>query len=142
MPTSWFPRILEASLMSVDVPTVLLVDDFAPIRQILRGTFESSGFRVCAEAENGAEAIRHATTHKPTLIVLDQSMPVMTGLQSAPVLRRLLPRAVIILFSVLSDKIVNSEVMAAGINSAVTKPDVQELIRMARFHVDLPALGI
>ncbi len=80
--------------------SVLLVDDFASVRIILREMFERAGFSVCAEAENGAEAIVLAEMHKPDLIILDHSMPIMGGLEAAPTLRRILPTTAIILFSI------------------------------------------
>jgi YesN/AraC family two-component response regulator len=50
-----------------------------------------SDFEVCEEAENGREAIEKAERLKPDLIVLDLSMPVMTGLDAALVLKSVLP---------------------------------------------------
>jgi CheY-like chemotaxis protein len=72
--------------------TVLVVDDSVVIRKILASAFLSDGFMTCIEAENGKEAIEVAKQSKPDLIVLDLSMPVMNGLQSAPELRKILPK--------------------------------------------------
>lgn len=49
--------------------TVLLVDDSAKIRQLLCSLFESVGFRVCAEAATGAEAIEQAAASEPDLLL-------------------------------------------------------------------------
>jgi two-component system autoinducer 1 sensor kinase/phosphatase LuxN len=63
----------------------------------LQPAFLSDGFKTCIEAENGKEAIGVAKQNKPDVIVLDLSMPVMNGLQSAPELRKVLPQTPIIL---------------------------------------------
>jgi CheY-like chemotaxis protein len=108
--------------------TVLLVDDTASIRRALRVMFESAGYHVCAEAENGAEAIELATKHKPSLIVLDLSMPVMNGLQAAPELRRILPTAPIILFTAHADSILKENIIDVGISSVVAKGVAEGLL--------------
>lgn len=65
---------------------VLVVDDNAIIRGLVRAQFESDGFDSCIEAANGDEAIRLAREHRPSLIILDFAMPGMTGIQVAPIL--------------------------------------------------------
>jgi two-component system chemotaxis response regulator CheY len=59
---------------------VLVVDDKVTIRKTLAAAFLSDGFKTCAEAENGKEAIEVAKQIKPDVITLDLSMPVMNGL--------------------------------------------------------------
>jgi CheY-like chemotaxis protein len=63
--------------------TVLIVDDSTAIRQERREEFTLHGYTVCAEAENGRQAIEQARSHHPCLIILDLSMLVMNGLDSA-----------------------------------------------------------
>jgi two-component system chemotaxis response regulator CheY len=82
---------------------VLLVDDNQLVRRALRELFSSNGlfnglFVVAGEATNGQEAIQLAEQLRPDLIILDVSMPVMTGIRAAPVLLNLLPKTCIILF--------------------------------------------
>lgn len=57
---------------------VLIVDDSAPDRSILRHTFQAHGYETI-EAENGREGLAMATEHKPDLIVSDALMPVLDG---------------------------------------------------------------
>jgi two-component system chemotaxis response regulator CheY len=68
--------------------TVLVVDDNAAIRKMLASAFLSDGFKTCAEAENGKEAVELAKQIKPDVITLDLSMPVMNGIRAASELRR------------------------------------------------------
>ena len=101
---------------------VLLVDDSAIMRSMVRSLFESQpGFEVSGEAENGQEAIEKAANLKPDLIILDLAMPVMTGLDAAPVLRKMLPATLLILFTVHEGREVAKLALAAGIDAVVSK---------------------
>ena len=66
---------------------ILLVDDSATVRGVVRPLFDSHpNFEVCGEAEHGREAVEKAPSLRPDLIVLDLSMPVMNALDAAPLL--------------------------------------------------------
>jgi DNA-binding NarL/FixJ family response regulator len=63
----------------------LLADDVFDLRFMVKLALERSGeFEVVAEAENGKEAIEMALEHKPDLVLLDVSMPVLDGLEALP----------------------------------------------------------
>ena len=101
---------------------VLLADDNAVVRSFVRQLFESQpDFEISGEAENGRDAVEKAKSLKPDLIILDLSMPVMTGLDAAPLLRKLLPDTRIILFTVQEGSEVERLARAAGINAVVSK---------------------
>ena len=77
---------------SVARKSVLIVDDHAMIRSALRFVLEISGeLRICGEAADGVEAIEKARELKPDLILLDISMPRMSGFATALVLKQMLP---------------------------------------------------
>ena len=101
--------------------TVLVVDDNAAIRKMLATAFLSDGFKTCIEAENGKEAIDVAKQNKPDVIVLDLSMPVMNGLQSAPELRKLLPQTPIILFTLYGQNLSQTQASKSGISLVLEK---------------------
>lgn len=67
--------------MNQPAPLVLVVDDEKDIRTILRTKLEASGFRV-AEAENGQDAIDKCHAERPSLLVMDVRMPVMSGTEA------------------------------------------------------------
>ncbi|MFQ5568726.1 MAG: PleD family two-component system response regulator [Rhodothermales bacterium] len=67
-------------------PLVLIVDDTEAVRRRLHIGFEAGGFRVI-EAEDGRQALEHARTHKPDLIMLDVRMPQMDGFEAQRRLR-------------------------------------------------------
>ncbi len=80
--------------------TVLVADDNPRIRKLLCQMFETEAdYDLCAEASNGQEAIDLALTHRPNLIILDISMPVLNGIAAARELKRLMPHVPIILFT-------------------------------------------
>jgi CheY-like chemotaxis protein len=79
---------------------VLLADDAEDIRLLLRLTLTSNqGFDVVGEAGDGEQAVRLAGVHKPDVVLLDLSMPVMDGLQAIPEIRRVSPDTKIVVLS-------------------------------------------
>jgi DNA-binding NarL/FixJ family response regulator len=82
-----------------------------------------TSFRVCREAVNGADSIEKAQQLRPELILFDLSMPLMTGIEAAPVLQRMLPETKIILFTLYTDYIPKSLIAVAGIDLALSKAE-------------------
>ena len=116
------------------VKSVLVVDDYAAIRRALCDLFTlEADFDVCGEAENGREAIAKAQELHPDLIVMDLSMPVMNGLDAARVLKRLMPKIPIIMFTDYADEFAEKEVHPSGICALVPKSaGTSMLVRTAR----------
>jgi two-component system chemotaxis response regulator CheY len=102
---------------------ILVVDDNASIRFLIRSLLENTGYAVCGEAEDGADAIEKAKQLKPDLICLDLSMPRMNGAEAAPVLKRLMPAVPIILFTMHEDSVGQSLARAVGVDKVLGKPD-------------------
>jgi DNA-binding NarL/FixJ family response regulator len=104
------------------MPTVLIVDDYAAVRQAIRvGLQRYSDFSVCGEAVDGADAIEKATKLKPDFIFLDLSMPRMNGMEAASALKRLMPNLVIIAFSMYSELMGKSLPSTVGIDAVIDK---------------------
>jgi two-component system chemotaxis response regulator CheY len=115
--------------MAVRPRTVLLVDDSAELRRIVRERYEGNGFVIVGEAEDGSAAIGLAIKHRPDLIVLDLMMPVRNGFQTAPELLRVLPNAIVILYSIYGDSpSIQKRALALGIRAVVQKSDFTRLI--------------
>ena len=72
---------------------ILVADDNPMIRKMLCRLFAiEEDYDICAEAENGREAIELALHHRPDLIILDLAMPVLNGLEAARELRKIIAR--------------------------------------------------
>ena len=130
-------------------PRILIVDDSALVRNLLRTCFElESGWQVCGEAGNGKDAIEKAQEVQPNLIVLDLSMPVMNGLESARVLSKLMPSVPLIMFTSHMTRHLEQEALAAGIRRVIVKwgesGPLTDLIVCIRSLVEEPesSLGI
>jgi DNA-binding NarL/FixJ family response regulator len=77
--------------------TILVVDDNAAVSAVIRNYIEATtDHKVCAEARDGVEAIEKATELHCDLIVLDLMMPLLNGIEAAPILRRMLPETKIL----------------------------------------------
>jgi two-component system phosphate regulon response regulator PhoB len=68
-------------------PTILVVEDEAPLATMLRYNLEKQGFRV-EEATDGQEAITRVAENRPDLILLDWMLPVMSGIEVCRQIRR------------------------------------------------------
>jgi two-component system response regulator DesR len=113
--------------------TILVVDDSSKMRKLICGLFEAEGdYDVCAEAANGEEAIDLALKHRPDLIILDLSMPVMDGMTAARELKTSLPGVPIILFTQHADlgkHLLGSNLLVKRI---VSKGELGELVGHVR----------
>ncbi len=77
---------------------ILVVDDDAGIRDLLRAVLEHEGHEV-SEAENGAEGLRQYQEAPTDLVMIDMQMPGMDGLELLKELRRTFPRVKVIAIS-------------------------------------------
>lgn len=111
--------------------TILIVDDEAKLRDLLRVYLEQEGYRV-VEASNGREALYVARHEKPDLVVLDLMMPEMGGYEFMRVFSKEAATPVIMLTAKVEDqdKILGLEL---GADDYVTKPfNVRELLARVR----------
>jgi DNA-binding NarL/FixJ family response regulator len=101
---------------------ILIVDDLPQMRKLIRDYLEEEKeFRVCGEAIDGFDAINKAQNLKPDLIILDASMPRMTGIEAAPKLKKLLPETPIILFTFHESMMQGFASGEVGVDAVVTK---------------------
>jgi CheY-like chemotaxis protein len=113
--------------------TILVADDNPAIRRILCRPFETEAdYDICAEAENGKHAIELALRHRPDLIILDLSMPVMNGLEAAHELKRLMPEIPIILFTQHADLSNRIGIMNKDVDRIVDKNEPATLMGHVR----------
>lgn len=102
--------------------SVMIVDDHAVIRRLVRASLEAESL-VVSDAADGAEGIRKAEAERPDLIILDLSMPVMNGLEAARKLKLLLPNVPLLMFTNNVGGIVENEARSAGILAVISKSE-------------------
>jgi DNA-binding NarL/FixJ family response regulator len=79
---------------------ILVADDSELIPQQVRKILESDQrLEICAEAENGREAVRMARQYRPDLILMDVLMPEMSGLAAAYEIKRTAPNLPVVVFT-------------------------------------------
>jgi DNA-binding NarL/FixJ family response regulator len=111
--------------------TVMVVDDEDDIRELVRVLLERDGIRVVDQALDGLDALitvaRLAPPPLPTVIVLDNMMPALSGLEVATQIFLQIPDQRIVLFSAHLTPDIIREATAMGIAACVAKSDVMEL---------------
>jgi DNA-binding NarL/FixJ family response regulator len=101
---------------------IVLADDHEVVRQGVRRFLETQpSLEICAEAANGQEAVEKTLSLKPDIVILDLSMPVMNGVEATRQIRRLLPSAKIIVFSMHDFAQLADTVKQAGADAYVSK---------------------
>ena len=115
------------------VKRILVADDNPMIRKMLCQLFKvEEGYGICAEATNGQEAIDLALKHRPDLIILDMSMPVLNGIEAAHELKRVMPGIPIILFTQYEITRKTIRRMNNTIDRVVSKTDADTLMEHVR----------
>jgi two-component system nitrate/nitrite response regulator NarL len=117
---------------------ILVADDHGVIRMGVRALLSrNSRWEVCAEAENGEEAIAKVRELRPDLIVLDISMPVMDGIEAAREIRRIAPAIKIVILSMYEGTQIEVEARQAGADAVVGKREAAiSLIEAVEHLVD------
>ena len=101
---------------------LLIADDHSTVRTLLRILLEShEGWQVCAEVENGLEAVAKAVELKPDLVILDLAMPQMDGLRAAREISAALPNVPILMHTMHNSSELELEAKKAGIRKVVNK---------------------
>ena len=84
---------------------------------------ERSGWQVCGEAVNGRQAVQMAKQLKPDVVVLDITMPELSGLEATRQIMRILPQTGVIVLSIDESEEMAREVLDAGARGYVLKTD-------------------
>ena len=108
--------------MTRSAPTVVVVDDAADLRALVRTHIRLSGqFEVVAEGETGLDAIELAARHEPDLLLLDISMPQMDGLEALPRVREVSPRTRVVMFTGFDEQGLTDRALELGAAALLEK---------------------
>jgi two-component system response regulator NreC len=102
---------------------VLLVENHTIVRQSLRMVLEERGLDVVGEADNGRQGVEMALELKPDVIVMDISLPLLTGIEATRRIRRELPEVKIVMLTVHDDESYIYQSFDAGANGYLIKKD-------------------
>ncbi len=109
----------------------MLVDDHTMLRQGLRRSLETEGISVVAEASNGEEAIKIALDAKPSVVLMDVSMPQLDGIESTRRLMAADNRQRVVILTMHIDRDVIERAMKAGAVGYMTKDSTVKEVVMA-----------
>ncbi|AEF94618.1 response regulator receiver protein [Desulfotomaculum nigrificans CO-1-SRB] len=110
---------------------VLIVDDAAFMRMMIKNILTKNGYEVAGEAENGAVAVQLYKELKPDLVTMDITMPEMDGIQGVKAIRAVDPNANIIMCSAMGQQTMVMEAIQAGAKDFIVKPFQQDRILQA-----------
>ncbi|MGI9540107.1 MAG: chemotaxis-specific protein-glutamate methyltransferase CheB [Miltoncostaeaceae bacterium] len=104
-------------------PRVLVCDDSALLRSVLRDTLSGAGLHVVGQARDGTELVDAVTRHEPDVVTLDVEMPGMSGVEALRALMAARPTPVVMVSSLTeSGAAVTADALAAGAVDAFCKP--------------------
>lgn len=130
--------------MVVGRPTVVIVDDSAELRVVVRSRLSASGlFDVVGEGADGGEAMILAHQHEPDLMLLDTSMPVLDGLEALPLVLAVSPRTKVVVFTGFEGRGLATRARELGATDFIEKSvPIEKLPQLLWAHVDEADAGV
>lgn len=101
---------------------ILVVDDAAFMRMMIKDILTKNGFDVVAEAENGAQAIEMYNEHHPDLVTMDITMPEMDGITALKEIKKMHKDAKVIMCSAMGQQAMVIDAIQAGAKDFIVKP--------------------
>lgn len=102
--------------------SILIVDDAAFMRMMIKDILSKNGYSVIAEAENGIKAIEKYREVNPDLVIMDITMPEMDGIQAVKQIKAINDSAKIIMCSAMGQQAMVIESIQAGARDFIVKP--------------------
>jgi len=101
---------------------ILIVDDAAFMRMMIKDILTKNGYEIAAEAENGQKAVEKYAEVKPDLVLMDITMPEMDGIQSLKKIKEVDPAANVIMCSAMGQQAMVIEAIQSGAKDFIVKP--------------------
>ncbi|MBQ7480445.1 MAG: response regulator [Lachnospiraceae bacterium] len=101
---------------------ILISDDAAFMRMMIKDILTKNGYNVVGEAENGARAVEKYNELKPDLVLMDITMPEMDGIQALKKIKENDPSALVIMCSAMGQQAMVIESIQAGAKDFIVKP--------------------
>ncbi|MCL2082100.1 MAG: response regulator [Oscillospiraceae bacterium] len=107
---------------------ILIVDDAAFMRMMIKETLSKNGFEICGEAENGKIAVEKFNELQPDLVILDITMPEVNGIEALKAIRKINADAKVVMCSAMGQQAMVIEAIQAGAKDFIVKPFQSERI--------------
>ncbi len=107
---------------------ILIVDDAAFMRMMIKDVLSKNGFEISGEAENGAKAIEKFKELDPELVIMDITMPEVDGIQAVKEIKKINGSAKVIMCSAMGQQAMVIEAIQAGAKDFIVKPFQAERI--------------
>ena len=101
---------------------VLVCDDAAFMRMMIKDILTKNGYNIAGEAENGLKAVEKYNELKPDLVLMDITMPEMDGIQALKKIKETDSSALIIMCSAMGQQAMVIESIQAGAKDFIVKP--------------------
>ena len=101
---------------------ILLVDDAAFMRMMIKDILVKNGFTVCGEGQDGLEAIDKYKSLQPDLVIMDITMPNMDGLAALKAIKKDHPNAKIVMCSAMGQESYVVDAIKSGAADFIVKP--------------------
>ena len=101
---------------------ILLVDDAAFMRMMIKDILVKNGYNVCGEAADGDEAVAKFNEHQPDLVIMDITMPNKDGLQALKEIKKDNPGSKIVMCSAMGQETYVVEAIKSGAADFIVKP--------------------
>ena len=101
---------------------IMICDDAAFMRMMIKDILTKNGYNVAAEAENGAIAVEKYKEVQPDLVLMDITMPEMDGIQALKAIKGIDPQATVIMCSAMGQQAMVIEAIQSGARDFIVKP--------------------
>ncbi len=101
---------------------ILICDDAAFMRMMIKDILTKNGYNVVGEAENGARAVEKYAELKPDLVLMDITMPEMDGIQALKKIKEGDSSAMVIMCSAMGQQAMVIEAIQGGAKDFIVKP--------------------
>lgn len=100
---------------------VLVVDDAAFMRMMVKDILSKNGYEIVGEAENGMKALEKYQELKPDLVTMDITMPEMDGITAVKEIKKVDPAAKVVMCSAMGQQAMVIEAIQAGARDFIVK---------------------
>ncbi len=101
---------------------ILICDDAAFMRMMIKDILTKNGYNIAGEAENGLKAVEKYNETKPDLVLMDITMPEMDGIQALKKIKEMDPNAKIVMCSAMGQQAMVIEAIQSGARDFIVKP--------------------